>query len=79
MEKLREERDADRAEYSKRLNEDRRNRQAYQERLGFILSRFSPASAFRLAAMNLASTDILLKSRAEGCHERFPIGTSGAG
>ncbi|MBN2319182.1 MAG: ABC transporter permease subunit [Acidobacteria bacterium] len=71
MDKLREERDVERAEYSSRLNEDRRNRQAYQERLGFILSRFSPASAFRLAAMNLASTDILLKSRAEDAMKDF--------
>jgi ABC-type transport system involved in multi-copper enzyme maturation permease subunit len=53
------------AEYSRKLNEERRNRQARLERLAFTLSRFSPASAFSLAAMNLAETDIALKSRAE--------------
>jgi hypothetical protein len=53
------------AEYSRRLNEERRNRQARLERLAFTLSRFSPASAFSLAAMNLAETDIALKSRSE--------------
>jgi len=53
------------ADYSRKLNEERRNRQARQEKLAFTLSRFSPASAFSLAAMNLAETDIALKSRAE--------------
>lgn len=71
MDKMREERNKAQAEYSERLNENRRNRQAYQEKLGFMLSRFSPASAFRLAAMNLASTDILLKSRAEDAMKDF--------
>jgi ABC-type transport system involved in multi-copper enzyme maturation permease subunit len=71
LDKLQKEREAERAQYDDRLNEDRRNRQAYQERLGFLLSRFSPASSFRLAAMNLASTDILLKSRAEDAMKDF--------
>lgn len=50
---------------SKKLNENLRNRKAEQEYLAFVLSRFSPASAFQLAAMNLAGTDIALKSRYE--------------
>ncbi len=74
LDKLRKEQEAERAEYARRLNEDRRNRQAHQERLGFILSRFSPTSAFRLAAMDLASTDILLKSRAENAMQDFRSG-----
>ncbi|MBI2427250.1 MAG: ABC transporter permease subunit [Ignavibacteriales bacterium] len=52
-------------EQAKKLNEDLRNRKAEQEYLAFVLSRFSPASAFQLAAMNLAGTDIALKSRYE--------------
>lgn len=34
-----------------------------QERLAFTLSRFSPASAFQLAAMTLCGTDVDMKSR----------------
>ncbi|HEV8539446.1 MAG TPA: ABC transporter permease subunit [Bacteroidota bacterium] len=48
-----------------KLNEDLRNRQATQQELAFILSRFSPASSFQLTAMNLAGTNIDLKSRYE--------------
>jgi ABC-type transport system involved in multi-copper enzyme maturation permease subunit len=57
--------EADITDYGYRLHEERRNRQAQQEKRGFLLSRFSPASSFRLAAMNLAETDVLLKTRAE--------------
>ena len=71
LDKLQKEREAERAEYVKRLEEDRRNRQSYQEKLGFMLSRFSPASSFCLAVMNLASTDIQLKSRAEESMKDF--------
>ncbi|NUN70194.1 MAG: ABC transporter permease subunit [Bacteroidetes bacterium] len=46
-------------------NEQQRNRKAEQERLAFALSRFSPASAYHLAAVNLAGTDITLKARYE--------------
>jgi len=48
-----------------KLQEDLRNRKALQERLAFALSRFSPASAYQLAAMSIAGTDISLKSRYE--------------
>lgn len=44
-----------------RLNEDRRNKQAVQERLAFGLARLSPAAAFSLAATNLAGTSMALK------------------
>ena len=47
------------------LQEDLRNRKALQERLAFALSRFSPASAYQLAAMSIAGTDLSLKSRYE--------------
>jgi ABC-type transport system involved in multi-copper enzyme maturation permease subunit len=53
------------ADYLYKLNEERRNQQARQERFAFMLSRVSPASSFRLAAMNLAETDIGQKKRSE--------------
>lgn len=52
-------------EFAATVNEDLRNKKAEQERFAFMLSRLSPASAFQLAAMNLAGTDISLKSRYE--------------
>jgi ABC-type transport system involved in multi-copper enzyme maturation permease subunit len=47
------------------LKEELRNRKLEQERLAFVLSRLSPVSAFQLAAMNVAETDISLKPRYE--------------
>ncbi|MFZ4622116.1 MAG: ABC transporter permease subunit [Bacteroidota bacterium] len=52
-------------DYSAKVNEELRNKKAEQERFALLLSRFSPASAFQLAAMNLAGTDIALKQRYE--------------
>ncbi len=51
--------------FSLKLREELRNRKINQERLAFSLSRFSPASAYQLAAMNLAGTDIAIKTRYE--------------
>jgi len=51
------------SDISRKMNEDLRNRKMQQEKLGFILSRFSPSSSYQLAAMNLAETDIGLKHR----------------
>lgn len=53
------------ARYSKQVKEDMENRKLQQVKTGFVLSRFSPASAFQLAAMNLAETDIFIKKRYE--------------
>jgi ABC-type transport system involved in multi-copper enzyme maturation permease subunit len=53
------------ADYEVRLLDDLRRRRDLQQRLGLTLSRFSPASAYQLAAMNLAATDVGLKSRYE--------------
>jgi hypothetical protein len=47
------------------LQEDLRNRKALQENLAFTLARISPASAYQLASMAIAGTDIALKSRYE--------------
>jgi ABC-type transport system involved in multi-copper enzyme maturation permease subunit len=51
--------------YHVSLNEEWRNRKIEQERLGFSLSRFSPASAFQLAAMELSGTGLSIKTRYE--------------
>ncbi len=51
--------------YYTSLIEDWRNRKAELEKLGLSLSRFSPASAYQLAAMDLTGTGLSLKSRYE--------------
>jgi ABC-type transport system involved in multi-copper enzyme maturation permease subunit len=51
--------------------EDMRNRKQEQVRLGLTLSRFSPASAFQLAAMQLAGTDVDLKTRYEDAMQTY--------
>ena len=53
------------AENERKVNEDLRNRKLEQERLAFVLSRFSPSSTYQLAAMNLAGTNTTLKARYE--------------
>ena len=53
------------AENERKVNEDLRNRKSEQERLAFVLSRFSPSSSYQLAAMNLAGTNTTLKARYE--------------
>jgi hypothetical protein len=45
--------------------EDLENRRREQQRVGFALSRVSPAAAYQLAAMTLAGTELALKSRYE--------------
>lgn len=52
-------------EFSRKLDEELRNQKESQERLAFTLSRFSPASAYKLTAMNLADTGTSLKSKYE--------------
>jgi ABC-type transport system involved in multi-copper enzyme maturation permease subunit len=58
-------------ENSRKLTEESRNRKLVQERLAFALSRVSPVSAFQLAVMNLAATDINVKNRAEDALTAF--------
>jgi ABC-type transport system involved in multi-copper enzyme maturation permease subunit len=57
--------------FARRLKEDSRNRREKQQRLAFGMSRFSPASAFRLAAMHLAGTGIEMKDRYELAMENY--------
>lgn len=53
------------AEYEAKLMNDYRQRKASQERMGMMLSRFSPSSAYQLVAQTLAGTDLGLKARYE--------------
>lgn len=50
---------------NRKLLEGTLNKKKEQERIAFTFARISPASSFRLAAMNLAGTDIDLKNRYE--------------
>lgn len=52
-------------ENARKMREELRNRKREQERVAFMLSRFSPVSAYQLATMNLAGTDIGVKARYE--------------
>lgn len=61
MQKLGEERDQKMQSLAKRLNEERRNREAVRERVAFGLARISPAAAFSLATTNLVGTSLDLK------------------
>jgi len=62
---LRQATQEDIAEYGRRLDEDLNNQKAQMQAVAFSLSRFSPASAFQIAAMNLAGTNIDVKTRYE--------------
>lgn len=59
--------------YEWKLLDDRNRAQREQQRLAFALCRFSPASAFQLAAMSLANTDIELKQRYEEAINRYQV------
>ncbi|MBN1907616.1 MAG: ABC transporter permease subunit [Deltaproteobacteria bacterium] len=50
------------AEFDAALKENWHNRKAVRQKLGFSLSRFSPASAYQLAAMDFAGTGMSLKT-----------------
>lgn len=64
-EKARNESKARIEKYNATLQEDLRNKSNNQTKLAFALSRFSPVSAYQLAAMNIVSTDLNLKTRYE--------------
>ncbi|MBN2071660.1 MAG: ABC transporter permease subunit [Candidatus Krumholzibacteriota bacterium] len=68
---MRKELQSDIKDNTRRLQEEQRNRLAGQERLAFTLSRFSPASAFQLAAMKIAGTDTGLKPRYQESIEKY--------
>ncbi len=49
-------------EFDTALKEDWRNRKGARQKMGFSISRFSPASAYQLASMNFAGTGMSLKT-----------------
>ena len=57
--------------YEVRLMDDLRVRKEAQQRLAFTLSRFSPVSAYQLAAMNLTQTDVGDKERWEEAMKQY--------
>jgi ABC-type transport system involved in multi-copper enzyme maturation permease subunit len=59
------------ADNARRLNEDITNLRRQQEKLGFACSRFSPASAYQLAVMTLAETDVDVKARYESALHNY--------
>ncbi len=61
MQNQTDEREKKMDEFSGRLNEDRANRQAEQERLALTIARLSPSAVFSLAATSLAGTSLDLK------------------
>jgi ABC-type transport system involved in multi-copper enzyme maturation permease subunit len=58
-------------DHARKLTEETRNTKRAQEQLAFTLSRFSPVSAYQLAVMNLAATDIALKTRTEDALQAY--------
>jgi ABC-type transport system involved in multi-copper enzyme maturation permease subunit len=58
-------------DYGIKLNEEFRNRKTHQENVTYMISRISPASAFQIAAMNLAQTDVAIKARYEDAMNIF--------
>ena len=59
------------ADNNRKLMENHRNRRGEQERLGFLMSRFSPASSYQLACMTLANTNIAMKSGYEDALHQY--------
>ncbi len=52
-------------EFARKLDEDRNNQKGEMQKVAFTLSRFSPASSYQIAAMNLAGTNVEMKARYE--------------
>ncbi|MBN1996851.1 ABC transporter permease, partial [candidate division KSB1 bacterium] len=61
MEKLSDQREEKIQQYEKRLNEERRNKQAIQQKYAFGLSKISPGAVLSLSMANVAGTSIELK------------------
>lgn len=61
MQNLADDRNDKLQELTKRLNEERRNKQVQQERLAFGLARISPSALFSLASTALVGTSVNLK------------------
>lgn len=59
------------SEFSRKLDENLRNQKISQEKMAFTLSRFSPASAYKLTAMQMANTGTELKSTYEDAMKAY--------
>ena len=51
--------------YARKLDEARNNQKVLMQEVAFRMSRFSPSSSYQIAAMNLAGTNVEMKSRYE--------------
>ena len=58
-------------EFSRKLDENLRNQKIAQEKMAFTLSRFSPASAYKLTAMQMANTGTNLKNEYEDAMKAY--------
>ncbi len=63
MTELGNEREDAQRTFAEQLNEDRRNREAVQQKLALNIARISPAASFSLASADLAGTSLELKYR----------------
>jgi len=59
------------AEYARKLDEELNNQKAEMQAIAFSLSRFSPSSAYQIAAMNLAGTNVTIKTRYEQAMQAY--------
>ncbi len=62
---LRQAMEDDVANYGRMVGEDLQNRKRERERLAFLLARAAPPAAFQIAALNIAGTNVTLKTRYE--------------
>ena len=61
MSELGNEREEAERTFAEQINEDRRNREAVQQKLALNIARISPAASFSLASADLAGTSLELK------------------
>lgn len=71
MSDLNQTRDRKMEDFTRQLDENRKNRQAVQERLAFGLARVSPSATFSLAAMTISGTGVRLKDEFQRAAEHY--------
>lgn len=71
--KISKQREKEVNDFYERIVEGARNKREHLEQLALSLSRFSPASAFQLAVMNLSGTDLTMRQRYETAMKDFRI------
>jgi ABC-type transport system involved in multi-copper enzyme maturation permease subunit len=60
-------------EYGRRLDEGRNNQKTQMQEVAFTMSRFSPSSAYQIATMSLAGTNVEMKSRYETAMHEYHV------